>query len=205
MTDPYKALGVSPNATDDEIKKAYRELAKKYHPDNFHDTPLSELATEKMSQINAAYDEIQKMRERSSGASYGAPGGGYGFSSGGPSSFARVRELINGGRYAEAEIQIDSVLLGGRNAEWYFLKGVICIQRRNYFEAANYVKTACDMDPSNAEYRNVYQRLKASQQTYGGFQTSRGQGGCSTCDICSGLLCADCLCECCGGDLISCC
>ena len=62
MNDPYKVLGVSSNATDDEIKKAYRELARKYHPDKYRDSDLADLASEKMKEINAAYEEIQKMR-----------------------------------------------------------------------------------------------------------------------------------------------
>ena len=65
MTDPYKVLGVSPNATDDEVKDAYRRLARKYHPDNYVNNPLSDLATEKMKEINEAYDEIQRQRKSS--------------------------------------------------------------------------------------------------------------------------------------------
>ena len=77
MKSPYEILGVSPSASDDEVKQAYRALAKKYHPDKYADSPLADLASEKMSEINAAYDQIQDMRKgKSSGPSYGGFGGG---------------------------------------------------------------------------------------------------------------------------------
>ena len=62
MKDPYSVLGVSQSASDDEIKKAYRELARKYHPDNYQNNPLADLAEEKMKEINEAYDAITKQR-----------------------------------------------------------------------------------------------------------------------------------------------
>ena len=110
MTDPYKVLGVSPNATDDEVKDAYRRLARKYHPDNYVNNPLSDLATEKMKEINEAYDEIQRQR-KSGGSGYGQQSygggyqqsyggyqrnyGGYQQNYGGSSQFADIRRLIN--------------------------------------------------------------------------------------------------------------
>jgi len=202
MSDPYKVLGVSPDATDDEIKKAYRELAKKYHPDNFHNNPLGDLATEKMQQINTAYDEIQAMRATGNHKNSG------GSRSGGDTNrpdLQRIRTLISQGRYGEAEIMADSVSAQNRNAEWYFLKGLIYMQSGRYNAATESIRTACTMDPNNAEYASVYNRLKNNQNMYGGFNAPRTDSGCSGCDMCSGLLCADCLCECCGGDLIRCC
>ena len=74
MTDPYRILGVSPSASDDEVKKAYRALAKKYHPDNYQDDPVREIANEKMKEINAAYEEIQKIRSQTSAFSRGSYG-----------------------------------------------------------------------------------------------------------------------------------
>ena len=72
MTDPYKVLGVSPSATDEEVKDAYRKLAKKYHPDQYADSPLKDLADEKMKEINEAYDAITAQRK--SGGSRGYNG-----------------------------------------------------------------------------------------------------------------------------------
>ena len=77
MNDPYSVLGVSPNASDEEIKKAYRELARKYHPDNYQNNPLADLAEEKMKEINEAYETITKQRS-GGGGSYQRPSGGYG-------------------------------------------------------------------------------------------------------------------------------
>ena len=62
MNDPYQILNIPPTATDEEVKRAYRDLARKYHPDNYHDNPLADLAQEKMKEINEAYDQIQKHR-----------------------------------------------------------------------------------------------------------------------------------------------
>ena len=81
MNDPYSVLGVARSATDAEIKKAYRELARKYHPDNYADNPLADLAQEKMKDINEAYDTITKSRSGASSGGYG--GSGYGGGSAG--------------------------------------------------------------------------------------------------------------------------
>ena len=200
MTDPYKVLGVSRGATDDEVKKAYRELARKYHPDNYAGNPLADLVEEKMKEINEAYDQIQK--ERASGGGTGSTQGGY---SSGASSYAHVRELINNRRFADAELILDAVSQGNRNAEWNFLKGCVLIQRGWYFDAQKYLETACYLDPTNSEYRAALDRIKQNSSSYGGNYRTNNTSGVSPCDICTGLICADCLCQCCGGDLISCC
>ena len=202
MTDPYKVLGVTRDATDDEIKKAYRELARKYHPDNYAGNPLSDLVEEKMKEINEAYDQIQK--ERASGASGSARTSG-GYSSGTSSDYTRVRELINKRAFADAELILDAVSQSERNAEWNFLKGCVLIQRGWYYDARKYLETACYLDPGNQEYRAALERIKKNTGSYGTTYKTTRSSGASPCDICTGLICADCLCECCGGDLISCC
>lgn len=196
MTDPYKVLGVSPSASDEEIKKAYRELAKKYHPDAYANNPLKDLAAEKMKEINEAYDRIVSERQTSSrtSSSYGNTN---------HSSFNYIRQMIMNGEYLSAMSELDKNQNG--SAEWYYLKGCIYLKQQHYSQARVHLEKAVMMDPQNPEYRAVYQQLMQSQSQYGGFNTQRMGSECDTCDMCSGLLCADCLCECCGGDLIRCC
>ena len=194
--DPYKVLGIDRSATDEEVKKAYRELAKKYHPDNYVNTPLADLADEKMKEINEAYDTIQKMRKESADNSqYYQDGESY---SGGP--FADIRSYINSRNFYEAEIRLNSVPNADRTAEWYFLKGVTFRARGWYFEAAKHFDMACRMEPANQEYRIAAESIR--NYTSANRQVRNED---AICNICSGLLIADCCCECCGGDLISCC
>ena len=197
MRDPYKVLGVSPEAGDDEIKKAYRALAKKYHPDNYANTEFSDIAGEKMKEINEAYDEI--LHARASGATTSQQSG-FGASGG---QNRRVRDLIAAGRLGEAEVLLDSD--SNRTAEWHYLKGLCAMYRRSYYDAAGYFKTASSMDPGNREYATMYQRFRGAQQNYGSFGGGMNSRECNTCDICSNLICLDCMCEMCGGDLIGCC
>lgn len=208
MLDPYKVLGVSPDATDDQIKSAYRELAKKYHPDNYEQSPLSDLAAEKMKEINEAYDTIVAERKNRRNGSSGATGGGYNGGYRRSSSYTDVRNLIMGGRIADAEQILNGVPSSSRDAEWYFLKGTILFKRGWLDEANSHFTTACNMDPGNAEYRAALnQVLNQRNGVYGGYNTTNRPttGGCNACDMCSSLICADCCCECMGGDLISCC
>ncbi|RGB69798.1 MULTISPECIES: J domain-containing protein [Oscillospiraceae] len=202
MTDPYKVLGVSPNATDEQIKEAYRELARKYHPDSYQNNPLADLASEKMKEVNEAYDSIMKMRRNSGSARSGGTSG----------AFSDVRRLINQNRLVEAEELLGGVPSANRDAEWYFLKGSVFYSRGWLDEAFNHFAQACRMNPNNPEYTAAYNNLMWQRQT-GRPGTEQGPyrqpgnmaGGCSACDMCSGLICADCCCECMGGDLIRCC
>ena len=201
MNNPYEVLGVSRNATEEEIKAAYRELARKYHPDNYADNPLSDLAGEKMKEINEAYDAIMEERRN------GSKSGSYTYNAGGSSSthFPEIRNLINTGRFEEAKALLDGVPINARNAEWYYLNGTV-LSRRGWFDQAyaSY-SNAVRMDPNNMEYRSAFQHAQRNQGAQFNNPYRTYNGGCSTCDLCQGLICADCCCECMGGDLIPCC
>ena len=212
MTDPYKVLGVSPDASDEEIKKAYRALARKYHPDKYRDSDLSDLASEKMKEVNAAYDEIQKLRAGGGSRNKGNQNGQYGQygytseeSSSGNPTYAQVRRMINHNQMAEAERMLNGIPHADRNAEWNFLMGCIMVRRGHYQDAQRCFDIACSMDPYNNEYRAAQNELHRRAGGYGRGYNTTNSGGCSGCDICSSLICADCCCECMGGDLISCC
>jgi hypothetical protein len=202
MKDPYMTLGVSRDASDEEIKKAYRALARKYHPDNYAGSDLADVAEEKMKEINEAYDMIGKMRAGGGSTSFG----GSGERSSGSENYAEVRRRINEGRFSDAEIILDAVPVSQRGAEWNFLKGCVMMQRGYYFDAQKYIETACYLDPTNMEYRQVKQRMRSTAAGYDSpYRTSSYGSACSGTDLCTSLICADCLCECCGGDLIRCC
>ncbi len=208
MKDPYQILGVSRDASDKEIQKAYHKLVKKYHPDNFaSDNPLKDLANEKMQEINEAYDEIQRIR-----SSGGTSGSYSGSSSGGSysSNFTEIRILINQKRFNEAGKRLSCVGEWDRTAEWHYLMSVVLMQRGNVNDAMRELELACSMDPSNEEYQRAKTMFNNSARGYG--STYYGDGGYSrqrtssndACDCCMNLICLDCLCECMGGDLIRC-
>ena len=201
MNDPYKILGVSPDATDEDIKTAYRGLARKYHPDKYRDSDLAEMAGEKMKEINAAYDEIQKIRAGKAPGGQSAYGQNpygqnpYGQYQGGSSNpYITARQLINLRRVAEAAQVLSTIPESERGAEWHFLMGCVAVSRGHYVDAQQFFDTACGMDPENPEYRNAQERLRNRGNGFGSGQGSMG-GGCSCCDICTAFMCADCCCD----------
>lgn len=202
MNDPYKILGVSPNASDDEVKKAYRELARKYHPDKYAGTDLADLASEKMKEVNAAYEEIQNMRSGRQ-TNTGAGGGAYHQQSYGRSGsagyrqeYASARNFINRGQLDQAESLLMGISEAERDAEWHYLMGCVAGNRRYYADALRYFDIACRADPYNMEYRMGRDELqRRASGAAGGYQT--GGAASDLCDCCTMMLCCN---LCCGGN-----
>ena len=200
MKDPYEVLGVSRSADDAQIKNAYRALAKKYHPDNYQNNPLADLAAEKMAVINEAYDAIVK--ERAGGSRAGSAGqSGYtaSSSSAAGSLFLQVRSLIHAGRIEEAHRLLDTVSSGNRSAEWHFLMGVV-LQRKGWLaDARTYLEEAVRREPNNPEYRQALGSFASPFGGQGGMPYTTGFclpcGG--PCDLCTSILCANMMCDCC--------
>lgn len=208
MMNPYKVLGVNEGASNEEIRAAYLSLVKKYHPDKYTDPDMKQLANEKLKEINEAYDQLTKNPGKTassgySGAAYGA--GGHGGSYSGPEAdrFVRARSLINAGNLDGAKTILDSIQT--RNAEWYYLYGIIYLRQGWYDKAREFLGRAYRTEPGNSEYAQAYNTLRYTGNPYSRPRQSTSYGNCSACDICSGLMCADCCCECMGGDLIRCC
>lgn len=201
MNNPYSVLGVSENAGVEEIKQAYRTLARKYHADYNEGSPLSDVAKQKMDELDRAYDEIMSQRSgnynsQNNSNAYNA------YNSPHSTQYGDVRQQINSGRIDDAQTILDGIPADMRDAEWYYLKGLIHQKRGWFDEAYSNYSQACQMDPSNAEYSNAFNSL--NRNANGGYRQTGGSpsGACGACDVCTGLMCADCCCECFGGDLV---
>ncbi len=209
---PYEVLGVREGADFETVKKAYRELVRKYHPDQYSNHPLSDLAEEKLKEINHAYDEISK-RQNSENNS-GAQGRQYSKNQGSTqnsnkqsagyqeasTNFSEIRQMIFNNRIQEAEKVLDFSNI--RNAEWYYLKGLVFSRKGWYNEALQSIQTAVNLEPSNYEYRQALNQMAGQNNNFNNMSYARrGGGGMDMCQMCQCLICADC---CCDGGMIDC-
>jgi len=254
--NPYKILGVKEGASYDEIKRAYRDMVKKYHPDKYKDNPLADLADVKMREINEAYDRIMKnsggayqyqyesgdtqdYNSYQSGGSSNNQGsqtgnqnsqsgnqksqtnqnqtnngqGSYGQTGNNTSqqSFNQeasmavfVRNSLNTGNLTEAQRTLDK--MQNKNAEWFYLQGLVFIRKGWSDRAYASFQRAVSMDPTNFEYRNALNGMNNQFQGYRQqYQNRSPANNPDMCQICGTLWCADSCCECMGGDMIGCC
>lgn len=189
--NPYEVLGVSPNADEETVKKAYKELVKKYHPDKYVNNPLADLAAEKMKEINQAYDQIVNKGTSSQGTGYSNAGyGGYGGYTNQPPTFSTVRRLIQTNNIMQALIMLQSL---PKTAEWYYLSGLANIKAGRYTDGVRFMEQAVGMEPNNSEYRDTLNSIKnrSTDYTTGG---SMYGGGMDCCPM--PCLCLPCCCDC---------
>ena len=200
--NPYEVLGIKPGASQEEIKSAYRKLVKQYHPDQYRDNPLQELAQQKLAEVNDAYNQLTS--GKSSGNYSSNTSSSYSNNnsySNSASELSQARAYLQRRNTAAAEAILNRV--SDRNAEWYFLMGVVHSNKGWYDSALQNITTAANMDPNNFEYRQTLQQLNSRARGYGQpyYRTTGGNSA----DCCTNLICLDCCCEAMGGDLISCC
>jgi len=196
IQDPYDVLGVPRNAGMDEIKKAYRKLSRKYHPDANINNPHKAEAEEKFKQVQEAYDQI--VREREGGAAGGSYGGGFsgGYASGmeDPEMQAAVN-FINSQHFQEAMNVLNQI--PNRTANWYFLHAVANAGLGNNVAARSDAETACQMEPENERFRQLYSQLSGMGSWYQDAGRGYGYDNCgeentaarACSSICGALLC----------------
>ena len=207
MYDPYSVLGVSKDATDDEIKKAYRTLSRKYHPDANINNPNKDRAEEKFKEVQQAYQQIMDMREQGTTGNFGDFYGGQqrtAYGGGEEDTYKQAAvNYIRSGHYKEALNVLNS--MKQKDARWYYLSAVANSGTGNNLTALEHAKVAVSMEPGNMEYRQLLQQLEGGgswydnrRQTYG----SSGMGGSGTCGkICLAYM----ICNlCCGGGGLCC-
>ncbi len=172
--NPYEVLGVPQGADEETIKNAYKKLAKKYHPDRYINSPMADMASEKMKEINMAYDMLTGKNQNNTNT-YGAnPYGSYTYNTNIP-SFETVRLLIKLGQIASAERMLVNL---PKDAQWYYLYGIIYMRKGWYDKAIEYINRAVEMEPGNIEYRTTLDNIKNRNTTYTKTYTSTNFNDC---------------------------
>lgn len=205
MKDPYDVLGVSRNADDEEIKKAYRTLSRKYHPDANINNPNKDQAEEKFKEVQSAYQEI--MRERKDGGSFDSEkfySGGFdswkksNYSDETMSGLRAASVYIQNGYYSQAETVLEN--MQERPSEWYYLSALAYMGEGSTDRASEMIDRALDMDPGNENYQILKRRINSSDW-YGGMQESygmpvtSGEKFCTNATLTGAFCCAASLCE----------
>ena len=233
MTDPYQILGVTPNASDDEVKKAYRNLCRKYHPDK---NPGNQAAEDMFKIVQEAYETIMDQRKNGGAAGgYGAGGyrsgtsgygtynggagagpgaGGYGgFGYGGAgnqtmgqeaSYYQAATNYINSGSFRQALNVLAQIK--NRNAQWYYLSAIANSGIGNNYVAQEQARTAASMEPGNMYYSALVNNLSGGAYNYNNMQRPYGSNMQGMGGFCTQLCMLNlCFNACCDGDACCCC
>ena len=230
MYDPYAVLGVKRDATDEEIKKAYRSLSRKYHPDANVNNPNKDQAEEKFKEIQQAYQQIMDEREHGGAGGYGSGGGYGGFGGfGGVGGFGgyggaggyggqqrstgandeestykqAAANYIRSGHYSEAINVLNSIKT--RDARWYYLSAIANSGSGNNVTALEHARQAAGMEPGNMEYRQLLAQLEGGGSWYDTQRAPYGSEGMGNSSMCSRICLTYLLCNlCCGGGGLCC-
>lgn len=231
MRDPYQVLGVSRNASEEEIKKSYKALSRKYHPDANINNPNKDQAEETFKEIQAAYQQI--MKERTEGyhgnSGYGGsqgpfgngPFGGFGqgpfggfYGTYGQSQSTGYEEnshiraagnYIRNGYYKEARTSLDGMPQQERNARWYYYSAIANSGLGNNVAAMEDARRAVAMEPDNMDYQSLLRRFESGGSWYTQRQATYGYPRMGGGDMCMKLCIANMICNlCCGGGGMCC-
>jgi len=216
MRNPYEVLGVRESASKEDIKKAYREQAKKYHPDQYGNNPLQDLAEDKMQELNEAYDALMKgtgsssnyesSNSYNSSNNYNTTNNSGSYSTGDYTSnniYQSIRMDLNGGNIPQAEQKLNS--MSTKTAEWNYLMGSVHLKKGWNDSAYSFISKACSQEPNNVEYRRSFNELNMRNSNYRDNYYGKRNKDTDMGNLCLNLWCADSICECLGGDLLSCC
>ena len=210
--DPYLVLGLTNEATQDEINEAYQKLKAQYQEQLFEDGEVGNEAGRKLAELNAAYNQCIEDKANAVDVNTGSK------------NLSEIEDLIKNKKYEEAQTALDDIEM--RDAQWHYLQAGIYHKRGWNVESKKQLEIAVTLDPDNAKYKTALDNMnkllsqnpKANQNTNQQQQQARsgyskpneqqqqtGNSANACCDTCSTLLCCDCCCESMGGDLISCC
>ena len=220
VSDPYKVLGLSPGASDEEVKAAYRKLAKKYHPDL---NPGNQRAADRMNEINAAYEQIKNPQQQDGPYSYNSGGYSYssrtydgwgdsysanqGYESAERNEMKAARNFIRARQFAQAVNALSGVPVHERDGEWYYLHAIANYNLGNRVAALDSARRACAAEPGSERYRQLLMQIQQGAQTYDdvgeGFGFRRVNLGNN--NLCMSLCMANIVLNlCCGGRFLCC-
>ncbi|MDD3946968.1 MAG: hypothetical protein PHI19_03925 [Clostridia bacterium] len=211
--DPFIVLGVDSSVTQSELYEAYKKQRDKYVDKRFQPGAEGAEACERLDEIEIAYREADEMLKTRF------------YVSNFDNSHKEIDDLIRAGKIDDAQKALDSTM--ERDAEWHFLQSMVYYRRKWHNDAREQLKAAVEMEPNNVKYTEALKNFDAKtnekanynahrthvyqegpqERSYRGenYAADNGRAACTPCNVCSSLICADCCCECMGGDLISCC
>ena len=210
--DPFVILGISKDSSQSEILEAYKEKRAYYQEHVFDEGENGAQAARMLGQLDEAYQQAMEISHESATVS-----------GEGDSSLEAVRNAIRNKDVEAAQRALDEISY--RGAEWHYYQSIVFYEKNWLNDSKKQLELAIEMDPSNTKYTRALDNLKkkidgsrpydkqgsqgvygksdqASNRTYSQHDSDVADGICTTCQA---LWCADCCCECMGGDLIRCC